>query len=220
MMSLIEDREKKLAERGIFTIEQEIEEIEKRNQELLDKVNEGRVNKIEKVEVYKADEFDDIEDTAPETEKTKGQEFAEHLKRQFAALDDEQVSVEDLIAIQDFEEAETEKQKKEEKRNVKNTCHHISNESSLVENRITEIIEVEQVVNDEKGDDRQAKKEKTSDDKQSFGEIIANSTNPIEHNQKAEGEITEYNQNLEEEFISKSEKSHEGKVEIPENDQI
>ena len=97
-MSLIEDREKKLAERGIFTIEQEIEEIEKRNQELLDKVNEGRVNKIEKVEVYKADEFDDIEDTAPETEKTKGQEFAEHLKRQFAALDDEQVSVEDLIA--------------------------------------------------------------------------------------------------------------------------
>ena len=119
MMMLIEDREKKLAERGIFTIEQEIEEIEKRNQELLDKVNEGRVNRIERVEVYKADEFDDNEDKAPETEKTKGQEFAEHLKRQFAALDDEQVSVEDLIAIQDFEEAENEKHKKEENRIVR-----------------------------------------------------------------------------------------------------
>merc|ERR1712038_1428208 len=42
MMKLIEERDKKLAERGIFTIEQEIAEIEQRNQELLDKVNEVR----------------------------------------------------------------------------------------------------------------------------------------------------------------------------------
>ena len=34
MMKLIEERDKKLAERGIFTIEQEIAEIEQRNQEL------------------------------------------------------------------------------------------------------------------------------------------------------------------------------------------
>ena len=60
MIRLIEERDRKLAERGIFTMEQQIEEIEKRSQELLAKVNEGRVNKIEKVEVYKADEFDDV----------------------------------------------------------------------------------------------------------------------------------------------------------------
>ena len=60
MMKLIEERDKKLAERGIFTIEQEIAEIEQRNQELLDKVNEGRINKIEKVEVYKADDLEEV----------------------------------------------------------------------------------------------------------------------------------------------------------------
>ena len=162
MMMLIEDREKKLAERGIFTIEQEIEEIEKRNQELLDKVNEGRINKIDKVEVYKPDEFDDIEDKAPETEKTKGQEFAEHLKRQFAALDDEQVSFEDLIAIQDFEEAESEKHKKEGK------------------NKITEINKQQAHIN-ENEDVIQVKEEQTSDEE----EIISNN-DLIDQEHKAE----------------------------------
>ena len=103
MIRLIEERDRKLAERGIFTMEQQIEEIEKRSQELLAKVNEGRVNKIEKVEVYKADEFDDVVEETSQNEKTKGQEFAEHLKRQFAALDDEEISTEDLIAIQEYE---------------------------------------------------------------------------------------------------------------------
>ena len=122
MMKLIEERDRKLAERGIFTVEQEIagqisswwlhgdnmvtwgwfnyySEIEERNKELLDKINEDRKNKIEKVEVYKPDEFDDFPN---KEEKTKGQEFAEHLKRQFAALDDEAATAEDFIAIQDF----------------------------------------------------------------------------------------------------------------------
>ena len=67
-----------------------MKEIEERNKELLEKINEGRLNKIEKVEVYKHDEFDDV---PQKEEKTKGQEFAEHLKRQFAALDDEALAV-------------------------------------------------------------------------------------------------------------------------------
>ena len=81
MMRLIEERDKKLAERGIFTMEQQIEEIEKRNQELLDKVNEGRTNKIEKVEVYRADEIEDMIENNPQEEKTKGQEFAETMSQ-------------------------------------------------------------------------------------------------------------------------------------------
>ena len=69
---------------------------------MLEKINEGRKNKIDKVEVYKPDEFDEVPN---KEEKTKGQEFAEHLKRQFAALDDVAPTTEDLIAIQDFDEA-------------------------------------------------------------------------------------------------------------------
>ena len=88
-----------------------MKELEERNKELLEKINEGRLNKIEKVEVYKHDEFDDV---PQKEEKTKGQEFAEHLKRQFAALDDEDISSEDLIAMQDFDDKKDESKEKSE----------------------------------------------------------------------------------------------------------
>ena len=77
----------------------------------MEKINEGRLNKIEKVEVYKHDEFDDV---PQKEEKTKGQEFAEHLKRQFAALDDEDISSEDLIAMQDFDHKKDESKEESE----------------------------------------------------------------------------------------------------------
>ena len=91
--------------RGVISFN--VSEIEERNKELLEKINEGRLNKIEKVEVYKPDEFDEIPESQKE-EKTKGQEFAEHLKRQFAALNDEDISTEELMAIQDFENSKVE----------------------------------------------------------------------------------------------------------------
>ena len=194
-MKLIEDKEKRLAERGIFTIEQEIEEIEKRNQELLDKVNEGRVNKIEKVEVYKADEFDDIQDNAPQTEKTKGQEFAEHLKRQFAALDDEQVSVEDLMAIQDFEQAENEKSKKEE-RNEK-ACKEISDDSSTKGDLITEIEEHAELIDKI---DISTEQEKNIEQNEVFNEMYMDRHSPQKGNFENNQAFEEENITLKEEF--------------------
>ena len=51
-------------------------------------MNEGLKNPIEKVEVFKMEDLEEGMDDTVEV-KTKGQLFAEHLKRQFAVLDDD-----------------------------------------------------------------------------------------------------------------------------------
>ena len=51
-------------------------------------MNEGLKNPIEKVEVFKMEDLEEGMDETVEV-KTKGQLFAEHLKRQFAVLDDD-----------------------------------------------------------------------------------------------------------------------------------
>ena len=53
-------------------------------------MNEGLKNPIEKVEVFKMEDLEEGMDDTVEV-KTKGQLFAEHLKRQFAVLDDDVV---------------------------------------------------------------------------------------------------------------------------------
>ena len=53
-------------------------------------MNEGLKNPIEKVEVFKMEDLEEGMDSTVEV-KTKGQLFAEHLKRQFAVLDDDDV---------------------------------------------------------------------------------------------------------------------------------